>query len=71
MLVSQDSTIQSISNVVMSEVVELALHPMPSFTSLYPSDESGAPEEVEGLPDRYVEDELALVLHSSGTTRLF
>ena len=71
MLVSQDSTVHSISNAVMTEVVELALYPMPSFASLYPTGESGALEEIEGLPNRYVEDELALVLHSSGTTRLF
>ena len=66
LVVSPDSTIQTLSKAVRDEVEGVSLHTIPTFADLYPSGGAESAETVDDLPDNYDEDELALILHSSG-----
>nr|VWP02499.1 M protein type 1 [Ganoderma boninense] len=68
MLVSPDSTIQSLSKVVIDQVGDVSLHAMPSFSDIFSPDAPKAFESAEDLPHNFEEGELAVILHSSGST---
>ncbi|PIL27263.1 hypothetical protein GSI_10408 [Ganoderma sinense ZZ0214-1] len=68
LIVSPDSTIQALSEAVREEVEGVSLHTIPPFADLYPSDGAESAEAAGDLPDKYNEEELALILHSSGST---
>ena len=66
LLVSPDSTIQALSNAVREQVQGVSLHTIPSFADLYPSDGAESAQAAGHLPDKYSEEDLALIVHSSG-----
>ncbi|KAI1798469.1 acetyl-CoA synthetase-like protein [Ganoderma leucocontextum] len=67
-IVSPDSTIQSLSKAVSDQVEGVSLHPIPPFADLFAPNASGATDAAGDLPNKYDEEELALILHSSGST---
>ena len=52
---------------------DVALHPMVTFEDLFvrgASPTGAVPDEDDGLPSEYDADEVAMILHSSGTLGL-
>ncbi|TFK82377.1 acetyl-CoA synthetase-like protein [Polyporus arcularius HHB13444] len=68
LLVSQDTPIQDLMQLVKKELDDVLLHPMPAFQEMYPGDAVQGDEEPDDLPRSYDLNRVAMILHSSGST---
>ena len=77
LLVSNDYHLQSVAREAVREVAleDVALHPMVTFEDLFVGGATASParavlDEDDDLPSEYDADEVAMILHSSGTLGL-
>ncbi len=66
LLVSQDTPIQDLMQLVKKELDDVLLHPMPAFQEIYPGDAVQGDGEPDDLPRSYDLNRVAMILHSSG-----
>ena len=69
MFVSQDTSMQALSQEVSKELDGLAVHPMPVFEDLFPEglvEVTDVIDTADDLPKKYDIERVAMIMHSSG-----
>ncbi|TBU28871.1 acetyl-CoA synthetase-like protein [Dichomitus squalens] len=67
-LVSEDEHMQALATESTRDLTGIALHPILKFEDMFTSDALSNDPGPEGLPTEYAADDVAMILHSSGST---